>query len=122
MKIFKKIIENENKTILETKNEKNIGYVWYVSDELKIKNNSIVFCQADLVEYFFSIIKEYSDLKNIILITHQSDRAITGLRLFKSKPHSITKWFATNVCYYNENLIPIPLGVNNLFYKIHPNR
>ena len=118
---FQRIIKNENKTILETKNEKNIGYVWYVSDELKIKSNSIVFCQADLVEYFFSIIKEYSDLKNIILITHQSDRAITG-GLFRSKPHSITKWFATNVCYYNENLIPIPLGVNNLFYKVHPNR
>ena len=50
---FQKIIENENKTILETKNEKNIGYVWYVSDELKNKKQFYRLLSSRLGRVFF---------------------------------------------------------------------
>ena len=45
--------KNSDKTILETKNEEKINYVWYVSNKLNISNNSIIFCQTDLIEHFF---------------------------------------------------------------------
>ncbi len=112
--------KNSDKTILETKNEKKINYVWYVSNKLNISDDSIIFCQTDLVEHFFSILKNYKSLENIILITHQSDTKVTK-KLFNLKPPSVSKWFSTNVCYDHKDLIPIPIGLNNSFYEINPN-
>lgn len=117
---FQKENKHSDVTILEEKNEKNINYVWYISNNFKIKSNSIIFCQADVVEHFFSVLKNYEKLENIILITHQSDRKITK-KVFNLKPEFVSKWFATNVCFSHPDLIPIPIGVNNSFYKINPN-
>ena len=111
--------KNSDKMILETKNEEKINYVWYVSNKLNISNNSIIFCQTDLIEHFFSVLNNYKNLQNIILISHQSDTKVTK-KLFNLKPPSVTKWFSTNVCYDHKDLIPIPIGVNNSFYEINP--
>ena len=116
---FEKNYKYEEVTILEKKIDKNINYISYINNKLEINSNTIVFCQTDLVEHFFSIINKLNDIENIILITHQSDKKITK-KLFKLKPSSISKWFSTNVCYNHEDLVPIPIGVNNSYYELHP--
>ena len=67
---FQKEIKRSDVTILEEKNEKNINYVWYISNNFKIKSNSIIFCQADVVEHFFSVLKNYEKLENIIPVSY----------------------------------------------------
>lgn len=117
---FEKNFKYEDVTVLEKKSTKDINYIWYINNKLEIRNSSIVFCQTDLVEHFFSILKNIDNLENIILVTHQSDKKITK-KLFKLKPSLISKWFSTNVCYNHEDLVPIPIGINNSYYKMHPN-
>ena len=116
---FEKNHKYEEVTILEKKIDEKINYISYINNNLEIKSNSIVFCQTDLVEHFFSILNNLNELDNIILVTHQSDKKITK-KLFKLKPNSISKWFSTNVCYSHQDLIPIPIGVNNSYYEMHP--
>ena len=116
---FEKNYKYEEVTILEKKIDKNINYIFYINNKLEIKSNTIIFCQTDVVEHFFSLINNLNELENIILVTHQSDKKITK-KLFKLKPNSISKWFSTNVCYSHHDLIPIPIGVNNSYYEMHP--
>lgn len=116
---FEKNYKYEEVTILEKKIDKNINYIFYINNNLEIKSNTIIFCQTDVVEHFFSLINNLNELENIILVTHQSDKKITK-KLFKLKPNSISKWFSTNVCYSHHDLIPIPIGVNNSYYEMHP--
>ena len=116
---FEKHYKYEQVTILEKKIGEKINYIFYINNNLEIKSNSIIFCQTDLVEHFFSILNNLKELENIILITHQSDKKITK-KLFRLKPNSISKWFSTNVCYSHKDLVPIPIGVNNSYYEMHP--
>tara|TARA_B100000900_G_scaffold100235_1_gene82884 strand:+ start:8973 stop:10013 length:1041 start_codon:yes stop_codon:yes gene_type:complete len=78
----------------------------------KLKENDVIFCHSFLLEPLFNHLKDIRKFKNIKLITHQSDMAI-GKSEFMKKPQCISKWYAINVNYRNENLIPIPIGIGN---------
>jgi hypothetical protein len=71
---------------------------------------NIIFCKTDLLPFLFKEICDH-DSKNI-LITHQSDYDINK-HIFESKPKNIIKWFAQNVNHKNEDLIPLPIGIEN---------
>ena len=78
----------------------------------KLKENDVIFCHSYLLEPLFNHLKDVKNFKNIKLITHQSDMPI-GESEFLKKPQCISKWYAINVNYKNENLIPIPIGIGN---------
>ena len=73
---------------------------------------NIIFCKTDLIDILFNEIKN-TNTKNI-LITHQSDFEINRER-FINKPSNILRWYAQNVNFKDENLIPLPIGIENHF-------
>lgn len=89
----------------------------YIVDYFEINDSNIIFCKTDNVINLFEILKYECELKNIKLITHESDYEINQ-KLFELKPQCISKWYSTNVNYSNENLIPIPLGIANDYCPI----
>jgi len=74
------------------------------------KQNCIIFCKTDFLDFLFGFIK-FSKRK-YILISHLSDYPIDEYR-FKKAPSSIVKWYAQNAIYDNERLISIPIGLEN---------
>ena len=52
------------------------------------------------------------NLKNIKLITHQSDKTLTSKQI-KKKPECISNWLSLNLGIVSENVEPIPFGLSN---------
>jgi hypothetical protein len=80
-------------------------------DDLRnLPNNSIIWCKTEFIDQVFFEIKnsEYTHK----LITHCSDHNIDEFR-FSKKPSNIVKWYAQNADYQHEDLIPIPIGIEN---------
>jgi len=65
-----------------------------------------------LLDSLFEILETKKELKNLKLITHQTDLSITR-KLFNKKPQSISKWYSINVDYKHPDLVPIPIGLSN---------
>jgi hypothetical protein len=82
----------------------------YFLTKFSLKENDIIFCNTIFVEELFKILKNVTNLKNLKLITSQSDLQINK-SLYKKKPNCISTWYAVNVSFDNPNLIPIPLGL-----------
>ena len=103
----------ENPIILG--NDGNI--VFYKTHKFTIRPNDIIFTHTGNLDNLFYLLKKLDKSFNLILITHQSDTMITK-KLFDKKPKCINNWFALNVDYKNNNLIPLPLGIANEYsYK-----
>jgi len=100
-------IRNEKTRIIE---ETNL-YVFYVLTEFELHENSIIFTNTYLLRALFDLIRD-SKFKNLKIITSQTDHSINK-KLFRFKPHSVSRWYSTNVNYENSKLIPIPLGLAN---------
>lgn len=75
-----------------------------------LDKNDVIYSKTDYIYELFEILK-HVDTK-IKLITSESDFSITET-LFNSRPKCISKWFAINVEYNHEDLVPIPLGLSN---------
>ena len=81
------------------------------SDNLKtMKNKSIIWCKTDFVRGLFNETK--NDKNDYFLITHNSDYSITE-DVFQLRPKCIKKWFAQNVDYKHNDLVPLPIGLEN---------
>lgn len=79
-----------------------------------LKDGDVIFCKTD---YIFHLFNELHHSKNAMahkykLITHCSDYAINR-QIFNTRPACIAKWFAQNVDYSHQDLIPLPIGVEN---------
>lgn len=70
----------------------------------------VVYVKTDFWERGLNALRQRS--KPCVLITHNSDIAITE-KIYKHKPPSVKVWFAVNVEYKADDLIPIPLGCEN---------
>ena len=116
---FSDFENKENLHIIDKTDTKDVSLVWYVAKKLNIADGDIVFCKTELVEYFFKTIKKNNNLKNLILITSQSDVTIDK-NLYLKKPKSVKTWFAVNVVHQAVDLIPLPLGVNNSYILKFP--
>ena len=99
IKDYKIVSKNNEFTVLKLKN-------------LKIKNGDVVFCNSNYINLFFKYLKRLKNITSITLITSQSDFLVTK-KVFTNRPKSITKWYAVNVAFKNDCLIPIPLGLAN---------
>lgn len=80
-----------------------------------LEDGDILYCKTDYIISLFNIIKGVN--KKIGLITHESDYSITK-EIFDLRPKCIDKWYAINVEYLHEDLIPIPLGLANDYCNI----
>ena len=83
--------------------------ITFINLEIAIQENDIVYCQLDYLEVLFKLIKKL-DLKNIKVISTQSDRKIDK-KIYNRKPKCISKWYSINVDYNHPKLVPIPLGI-----------
>jgi hypothetical protein len=116
---FSDLENKENLHVIDKTNTKDVSLVWYVAKKLNIADGNIVFCKTELVEYFFKTIEKNNNLKDLVLITSQSDIAVDK-KLYSKKPKSVITWFAVNVVHQAVDLIPLPLGVNNSYVLKFP--
>lgn len=81
-----------------------------VLDPNMLRQNAIIFCKTDFIDLLFNFIR-FSPHK-YILVTHMSDYPIDFNR-FSKKPNNIIKWYAQNSIFDHQDLISIPLGLEN---------
>lgn len=115
--VFSEIITKDKFDILDNKNtlykvSETENQILYINPEIKITENDIIFCNTYFVKDLFSKLKNISNLKNLKLITTQTDHTITN-KLFKLKPSCISEWYSININFDSPSLFPIPLGLSN---------
>lgn len=76
------------------------------------KDIAIVYSHTHWINQLFQYIKENDITKKIILITHNSDHEVNE-ELFNKRPDCVVKWFSQNINYVHEDLISIPIGLEN---------
>lgn len=109
-------VQNEDLSKLDSKNYRVLinenGSSLIKNRSFSLKENDVIFCHTMLLIPLFNHLNKVKEFRNIKLITHQSDLSIDR-KLFSKKPKCISKWYAINVRYSHENLIPIPIGIGN---------
>lgn len=88
----------------------------YKNSVFEIKENDIIFCNTYMIDPLFKKLRGASNLKNIKLITNQTDLRITK-KIFRKKPECVSEWYSINVDFNDPKLIPIPLGLANEYDK-----
>jgi len=71
-----------------------------------------VYTNTFCVNSLFEILNRFNTSKKIVLITHNSDDEVNA-EIFGKKSKIIIKWYSTNVNYNNNDLISIPIGLEN---------
>lgn len=94
-----------------------IDAVWYINPNIQIKENQVIFCHTEVLEILFKKLGKVSNLKNIKLITHQSDRSI-NFSTYRKLPKCVSEWYSTNIEIKRKNLFGIPIGIND-FYNLN---
>jgi len=89
--------------------EENNELITFINLNFNLQENDVIYSHADYVESLFHILKKFK-FQNIKVISSQSDRKITK-NLFNQMPKCVSSWYATNVVYKTDSLIPIPLGI-----------
>ena len=119
-KKFNSFDNYEDYIVLQKIKNSEVDSVWYIKPKIDIKENDIVFCHTEVVEIFFDFVANIKNLKNIKLITHQSDRAIDK-SLWKLKPNCVSEWYSTNINYKNSDLFSVPIGIGNDYIQNYKN-
>lgn len=78
------------------------------NEEKLDEQNQVIFCKTDFLDDVFGILRN-SKHKHL-LFTHNSDIVISE-QIYDKKPDCIDMWYAENVYIKQDDLIPIPLGV-----------
>ena len=115
------------KSFIETKESKNYELLsergnFYL---VKIKNynlheNSIIYSNTEAINFLFEDLQQVKNLKNLTLITHESDVPVTKA-IYSRKPDCINNWFGINIIHKNDKLIPIPIGIPGEFTNFYEN-
>ncbi len=103
--------KNKNLYVIFRNNE----LVTYINPIVSLSDGDIVFSKTEFVKSLFKLL-DGSALKNLTLITHQSDIKINN-KLYSKKPKAITRWFSVNVSIEKKDLYSIPIGFANEHYK-----
>lgn len=91
---------------------KTINEFLYIRNlDFELKENDIIFCRTEDLKILFSLLSKVN-LKNIKLISHQSDLEINRL-IYLKKPKCISEWYSINVNFKAKDLISIPIGLAN---------
>jgi len=114
---FKKLkLENQDLLIIRKYKYLKLDAIWYINPKIKLKENDVVFCHTEVVKILFKCLRSFKNLKNLKLITHESDKKIDK-SLFAKKTSNISEWYSTNVDLKTDSLISLPIGVNNFYNK-----
>lgn len=113
--IFSGVFTQNQLDFLLLKNYKIVdstdNFLYIRNLNFEIKENDIIFCRTEDVKILFTLIASCK-LKNIKLITHQSDLEINK-KLYLIKPDCISEWYGININHCAENLVSIPIGLAN---------
>tara|TARA_X000001036_G_C20676096_1_gene804220 strand:- start:1797 stop:2813 length:1017 start_codon:yes stop_codon:yes gene_type:complete len=104
-------IKNKNFFVVEENKE----LVTYINPIVSISDGDIIFSKTDYVKILFNLLQK-SSVKDITLITHQSDIKINN-NLYNKKPKAISRWFSVNASIEKKDLFAIPIGFANTHYK-----
>lgn len=114
--VFSEILSNEQYKKLGIENcdilSKNNDLVFYRSNSFEINENDVLFVNTMTIKHLFHHLNKITNLKNIKLITHQTDISIDE-KLFLSKPKCVSEWYSPNISYAHPALKVIPLGIAN---------
>ena len=103
-----KYIEIENINSHENKS------IFYINQEIELADNYWIYAHPETVELLFIELNKIENLKNLTLMTSQSDMTITK-KLFNKKSSCIANWYSTNVGYRHDSLHSIPLGISDSY-------
>ena len=115
---FFETLNNSKLLILQESSNKDGEYIWYINPEIKLSENDVIFSHTEVVDYLFEFLNSLPKIKNLKLITHQSDRPVDK-RLWDLKPNSISEWYSTNVIFKSQKLFSIPIGLGNNYLNIY---
>ena len=107
-------VNNLDRKIVEISNDPNFLCLTTNLINFKVFDNSVIFCNTNQVDNLFYHIKKLDNLKNITLITHQTDQMIDK-SFYQKKPESIINWYSVNVDYKSDYLHSIPIGLASDF-------
>ena len=109
-------VSEPNKIVTDVSKNKDFDYITYRLKNLTISENDIIFCHSDYIDVLFYHLRKVKSLKNIKIISNQTDSLITK-KLFRKKPRCVSAWYSVNVGIDHKQLIPIPLGLASRFSK-----
>ena len=92
-----KIYMLKNSTIIFRKKIDDTSFVFFINNNLNIKDGDIIYSHTEAVDYLFKLLKN-CNLKNLILISGQSDISVNK-KLYQKKPKCIKYWFGNNINY-----------------------
>lgn len=114
--VYSEVISLEDFEKLELKDysiiDNNDRFIFYKKNRITFYQNSVIFCNANMLECLFQDIKNLNQEFNFTLISSQSDRIIDR-KIAKKKPPIISSWYATNLMSNYKNIYPLPLGIAN---------
>lgn len=84
----------------------------------QVNEDDFVFLNLDLFSNFVNYLKQFSNLKKFILVTHNSDQCFTKTHFDYIEPY-VSKIYAINCVYRHDKLKPIPIGFVDDCYKSH---
>ncbi len=117
--VYSEVISQEQYQHLQNKNtfiiSKDENYVFYKIDKFNVTENCVIFTNLFLIESLFEELHKIENLKNIKLITHQSDKLVTN-KLYKNIPSCISEWYGINISNETTDITPIPIGLSNAHY------
>jgi len=87
-----------------------MGYAHNPSHERMLLRAKICYCKLDYIFKAFEIFRNRT--RPVVLITHNSDYRVTKIT-WEQRPECIKKWFAQNVEVLHEDLVPLPIGMEN---------
>jgi len=105
---------NSDYEIVEYSKDEQFKHITYKKLSFEITSGDVIFCNTNQVDNLFYHLRRLSKIKDIILITHQTDKLISK-KDFQKKPSCIKKWLTVNTGYTDLNLHPIPIGVASNF-------
>jgi hypothetical protein len=118
--VFSEILSNEQYKEIGIENchiiAKNNDLVFYRNNSFEINENDVLFVNTMNIKHLFYHLNKITNLKNIKLITHQTDISIDE-KLFSSKPKCVSEWYSPNISYVHPALKVIPLGIANNYSK-----
>tara|TARA_Y100001958_G_C21246297_1_gene576653 strand:- start:1432 stop:2457 length:1026 start_codon:yes stop_codon:yes gene_type:complete len=109
-------VPEPNKIITDVSTNKDFEYITYRLKNLTIYENDVIFCHSDYIDTLFYHLRKVKNLKNIKIITNQTDSLISK-KIFLKKPRCVSTWYSVNVGFDHKQLIPVPLGLASRFSK-----
>ncbi len=109
-------LNKNNIHLIKTPKNEIYNSITYKVKSFTLKENDLIYCHRDFVIELFNILKKVNKLKNLKLITHQSDKPLTN-KIIKMRPSCVSQWYSLNLDEENLSVESIPFGLSNKMSK-----